>query len=421
MNDAISAHRERGWLLARQGRHELAEREYRLALAQDPHDAETHALLAMVLAEQETRRREALEEAHAAVGLAPDDPFPHYAEAHVHIEAERWDDARRAAEEAIRIDPDAPEHYVMLSAAHLGRRRWAEALEAADEALSIDPTHTGATNLRATALVHLGRKDEAGATLMGALARNPESSHTHANQGWALLHRGDRTAALNHFREALRLDPESEWAREGLAEAMKARNPLYAAMLRYFLWMNRLPARTRWMVLLGGWFGYRIVRGTAESNPSLAPWLMPLMVAYIAFVLLSWTAPQIFNAVLLASRDGRYVLSPEQRRSGAFMAAGAGAAVVLTAAALATREGWLQMGALVFAAMLIPLAATFHGPRGRPTRVMSIVTIGLYAMAALALVLGAQGIAEANAASSIVLLGVVITSWGVNIRGARAG
>ncbi len=417
MSDPTSAHTQRGWLLAQQGRHDLAEREYRLALAEDPHNADTHALLALVLAEQEPRRAEALQEARAAISLAPDDAFPHYAEARVHLEAERWDQAQRAAEEAIRIDPDDPSYYTVLSAAHLGRRRWREALEAADMALAIDPTHTGGANLRATALVHLGRKDEAGATLHGALARNPENSHTHANQGWALLHRGDRAGALAHFREALRLDPQSEWAREGLAEAMKARNPLYAGMLRYFLWMNRLPARTRWMVILGGWFGYRIARGAAAANPALAPWLTPLMVAYVAFVLLSWTAPQIFNAVLLASADGRYVLSPEQRRSGGWMAAGVAAAIALTVAALATRAGWVEMGALLFAAMLIPLAATFHGPRGRPTRVMSIVTPGLYAAAALALVLGAQGMTEADALSGIVLLGVVATSWGVNLRG----
>ncbi|HYR12222.1 MAG TPA: tetratricopeptide repeat protein [Longimicrobium sp.] len=418
MSDSIEAHRQRGWLLAQQGRAELAERELRLALAEDPYDADTHALLALVLAEQEPRRAEALEEAHAAVGLAPDDPFPHYAEARVHLEAERWDDARRAAEQAIRIDSDDAGHYVVLSAAHLGRRRWREALDAADEALALDPTHTGAANLRATALVHMGRRDEAGAALQGALARDPENSHTHANQGWALLHRGDRKAALEHFREALRLDPESEWAREGLVEALKARNPLYAGMLRYFLWMNRLPGRTRWLIVLGGWFGYRIVRGAAESNPGLAPWLAPLMIAYVAFVLLSWTAPQIFNAVLLASRDGRYVLSPEQRRSGAWMAAGVAAAVGLTVAALATGAGWLETGAILFAAMLIPLAATFHGPRGRPTRVMSIVSAVLYLVAAASLVLSVQGNNDtAGALSGIVLLGVVAVSWGANLRG----
>lgn len=419
MNDSTAAHRERGWLLAQQGRAELAEREYHLALAEDPHDADTHALLALVLARQEPRRAEALAEAREAVGLAPDEPFPHYAEAIVHIEAERWDEAQRAAEQAIRIDPDDPGHYVALSAAHLGRRRWRDALDAADDALAIDATHTGAANLRASALVHLGRKDEAGAALQGALARDPENSYTHANQGWALLHRGDRKAALGHFRESLRLDPESEWAREGLVEALKAGNPLYAGMLRYFLWMNRLPGRTRWMVLVGAWLGYQVVRGVAAANPGLLPWLTPLMIAYVAFVLLSWTAPQVFNAVLLASRDGRYVLSPEQRTSGAWMAAGVAAAIALTVAWLAAGAGWLQSGAILFAALLIPLAATFHGPRGRPTRGMAMITVGLYALATVALVLDARGTPDAaGALFGIVLLGVVATSWGANLRGS---
>ncbi|HEU4884108.1 MAG TPA: tetratricopeptide repeat protein [Longimicrobium sp.] len=416
MSDPIDARRQRGWLLAQQGRAELAEAEYRLALAEDPHDADTHALLALVLAEQEPRRAEALEEARTAVGLAPDDPFPHYAEAHVHIEAERWAQAQAAAEQAIRIDPDDPGHYVVLAAAHLGRRRWREALEAAGDALALDPEHTGAANLRATALVHLGRKDEAGAALQGALARDPENSYTHANQGWALLHRGDRTAALGHFREALRLDPEGEWAREGLVEALKAGNPLYAGMLRYFLWMNRLPGRTRWMVLLGGWFGYQVVRRAAAANPSLAPWLVPLMIAYVGFVLLSWAAPQMFNAVLLASRDGRYVLSPEQRRSGGWMAAGVAAALGLTVAALAYPGGWQQLGALMFAALLIPMAATFRGPRGRPTRVMTAITVGLYLVAALSLVLLMQQMALGITLFYVVLVSVVVISWGVNLR-----
>lgn len=419
MSDSpAAAHRERGWLLVQQRRPELAEREFRMALLQDPHDADAHALLALVLADQEGRGAEALEEARAAVALAPDEPFPYFAEARVHLEAERWDEARRAAEEAIRADPGDPLHYVVLSAAHAGRRRWNEALAAADQALEIDPEHTGASNLRASALVHLGRRDEAAATLHGTLARAPESSDTHANQGWARLHAGDRKGALGHFREALRLDPESGWAREGFAEALKARNPLYAAMLRYFLWMDRLPARTRWLVLLGGYFGYRFVRSTADANPELAPLLTPLMIAYVAFVLLSWTAPQIFNSVLLASSDGRYVLSPEQRRSGGWMAAGLAAVAGFGLTALVTRDTWAVTSTLMFAALLIPLAATFRGPRGRPTRTMSIVTVVLYAAAAGAILADAAGSGELSGTLfGLVLLGVIITSWVVNIRG----
>jgi tetratricopeptide (TPR) repeat protein len=418
MSDLSAAHRERGFLLARQGRHELAEREYRLALADDPYDADAHALLALVLAEQEPRRAEALMEARTAVHFAPDSLFSHYAEARVHLEAERWDDAQRAAERAIRIDPDNSRPYVVVAASHVHRRQWNEALTAADQALALDPTHTTAANIRATALVHLGRRDEAGAALHGALARDPEDFFTHANQGWALLHRGEREAALGHFRESLRLNPEGEWARKGLAEALKARNPLYAGMLRYFLWMDRISDRTRWMVILGGWLAYRILRGVADANPALAPWLVPLMIAYAAFVLLSWTAPQVFNAVLLASREGRYVLSPEQRVSGAWMAAGVAAAVAATVAVLATGNEWLSTGAMVFAALLIPLAATFRGPRGQATRGMAMLTAAMYAATVVSMGLDARGGHDvAGGLLAVVVLGVVAISWGVNLRG----
>ncbi|HEX8211183.1 MAG TPA: tetratricopeptide repeat protein [Longimicrobium sp.] len=414
--DAPSQHRERGWILATQGRHEMAEREYRLALAEDPHDAVTHALLAILLADLDERRADALEEARAAIRLDPEDAFAHFAEAHVHLQAERWDEAERAALTAIDIDPDDPRNHTALSFAHLGRRRWKESLAAADEALALDPGHAPALNLRANALVHLGRRDEAGATLHGALARDPENADTHANQGWALLHRGDRKGALEHFRESLRLDPEGEWARDGLAEALKARNPLYAAMLRYFLWMNRLDKRTQWMVIVGGIFGYNVVRRVAQANPGLAPWLMPLMVAYAAFVLLSWAAPQIFNAVLMASRDGRYVLSPEQRRSGGWMVAGGGAALALGVAALVTRAGWATGGAILFAGLLIPLSASFRGPRGRATPKMAAAAAVLYALAALFVVLRLMENEAADGLFGIVLLGIVAISWISNLR-----
>ncbi|HEU4884402.1 MAG TPA: tetratricopeptide repeat protein [Longimicrobium sp.] len=414
MSDPIAARRERGLLLARQGRAEMAEREYRLALAEAPYDADTHALLALLLAEQEPRRAEALLEARTAVHHAPDQMFPHYVEARVHLEAERWEQAQRAAERAIRIAPDSSRPWVVVAAAHLHRGRWQDGLNAAETALALDPTHMTAANLRARALVQLGRRDEASAALQGALAQDPENSSAHFGQGWAQLHRGDPRAALGHFREALRLDPESEAARLGLAEALKARNPLYAGMLRYFLWMQRLEPRTRWMVILGGFIAYRIADAAVVVNPALGPWLVPLMIAFAVFVLLSWTAPQVFNAVLLASRDGRYVLSPEQRTSGAWMAAGMAAAAVATGVTLASDNEWLSTGAMMFAALLIPLAVTFRGPRGRPTRGMAMVTAGLYALTTASMVLDARGTHDvAGGLFAVVVLGVVATAWGV--------
>lgn len=416
--ESTSPHRERGWLLARQGRPEMAEREYRLALADDPGDAAAHAMLALLLAEQDGRRDEALREAREAIGLAPDETLPHYAEARVHLEAERWAEAERAARQAVLLAPHDADLHALLAAVHLGGRRWPAALAAAEEALECDPEHVGAANLRASALVHLGRRGEAAAAIQGALARSPESSHTHANHGWGRLHAGDRRGALESFREALRLDPESEWAREGLAEALKARNPLYAAMLRYFLWMNRLDGRTRWMVIIGGLLGYRVLRGVAAQNPGLAPWILPLLVAYGVFVLLSWTAPQIFNAVLLLSPDGRYVLSPEQRRSGTVVGAALLLALGVAGAALLGGANGVWLSALLFGMLLMPLAATFRGPRGGPTRVMSVFTGLLYLLAVGHLGLEAAGDrASSGSLFGLVVLCVVASSWVINLRG----
>ena len=145
-------------------------------------------------------------------------------------------------------------------------------------------------NLRASALVQLGRREEAGDTIDSALARDPENAFTHANHGWARLHAGDHRAAREHLREALRLDPELDWARQGMIEALKAGNPLYGLMLRYFLWTGRLSRRGQWAVVLGGYVAFRLLGGVAADVPASRPVVVPLLVLYALFVLLTWVA-----------------------------------------------------------------------------------------------------------------------------------
>ena len=117
------------------------------------------------------------------------------------------------------------------------------------------------------ALVRLGRKSEAVDTVNYALERDPESGFSHANQGWNCLHQNNPKQALDHFREALRLDPELEYAREGMVEALKARNPVYRAMLSYFLWMGRLSDRYQWGIVIGIYFGSRVLLNFARTYP----------------------------------------------------------------------------------------------------------------------------------------------------------
>ncbi|HEX2205873.1 MAG TPA: tetratricopeptide repeat protein [Longimicrobium sp.] len=404
-----SPHQLRALVLLEQGRPDLAEPELRRALADDPHDGYLHALLGLCLARLE-RKDEALKEAREAVGLEPDFPFSHYALARVLLLQDRPAEAEAAIREALDLDPEEPDYHAVRAASFLARRRWQEALAAADAGLAADPEHADLVNLRSTALVQLGRRDEAVHALGGALARDPEDARAHANQGWALLHRGEPRRALEHFREALRLEPNSAWARAGLVEAMKARNPLYAALLRYFLWMSRLDRRTQWMVILGGLFGYRFLRAGAESTPALQPLVVPLMVVYLSFVLLSWTAEQLFNLVLLLDPLGRHALTRDQRVWSGLLGTALLVALGFVALALFADFPEALFGAMLFGGLLIPIAGTSRAS-GKARVAMAVLTGALASLAVGSVALAGTSPEASGTMFGLCLLGIVASSW----------
>jgi tetratricopeptide (TPR) repeat protein len=365
---------ERALLLFQQSRHDLAEAELRQALDHEPQDAYAHALLALCLAARE-KFDDATAEARQAIHLGPDFPFAHYAHARVLYDRNHYPEARAAIEEAIRLDSTDADYFSLLAAIHFDEKRWPDALAAAEQGLQFDSENVGCTNLRAMAMVKLGRRAEAGATIEAALAKNPDNSLTHANQGWTLLEKGEPKKALEHFREALRLDPENEWARRGIIEALKARNLIYAVMLKYFFWMSKLSSRAQWGILLGGYFGNRLLGTLANSNPDLAAWVLPLRILYISFALLTWTADPLFNLLLRLNKFGRLVLSREQVVASNFIGTSLMLAVLALGGCLGFGfdGGWL-VGALVFGLLVLPLAGTFKCATGWPRATMASYT-----------------------------------------------
>lgn len=410
------SYHQRAIVLFDQGRFDLAERSLRDALAEDHTDATAHALLALCLSELR-RRDEASAEAEAAVGLAPDEAFPHYALAHVRYDRNDFAGARRALDESIRLDPDNPSQFALSAQLFAQEARWADALAAAEEGLAIDPEHTGCTNLRVLALRQLGRAAEAATALGSALARAPEDAATHANQGWAYLQAGDQPRALEHFREALRLDPNSEWARSGIVETLKARHALYGMMLRYFFWMGRFSPATQWKISLGGILGYNVLRNLARATPSLAPLIYPVLGAYLLFVLLTWIADSLFNFVLLLDPFGRLALSREQRVGAWWMGAVIAAAIGGGTVWLFTRSPVAGEAAIMATILALPLGGTLHCHAGWPRRTMAALT-ALIAGVALVRVVTAMGMTRADQAASaysgyfwLVVLGVALASW----------
>jgi tetratricopeptide (TPR) repeat protein len=362
-------HLQRGEMLFSQGRLDLAEKELRQAIAAEPNDGTAYSYLAICLANRE-QWQEATETAQRGVGLDPDSAYAHYALASVLQDRNMYPQARASVAEALRLDPHRPAYWAMRGHLDLQQNRNKDAVEAAERGLELDPEDESCINVRAIALTNLGKRAEAGAAIAESLANNPLNAQTHANMGWTLLHQGKPKEASEHFREALRLKPDLEWARAGIAEAMKARNPVYRLFLAYFLFMARIPSNVQWGILIGGYIGYRVLNSVAKNNPSLSPYLTPLVVAYFAFAIGTIVAIPLFNLLLLTDRFGRHTLSTSQK-------VGAGVFGFMLLPPIAMLVLWAQvggpeyeLGSLLFGTLLIPVALAGLAGEGRARVVM---------------------------------------------------
>lgn len=370
----MQRHLERAQVLMQQSRVDLAANELRQALVQDPHCAIAHAMLGICLCDS-SQYNEALREVREAVHLEPDNDFCHYAHAAVLSSGNREREAREAIEAAIAINPYDADYFAKLAEIEHSQRRWKETLAAAEKGLAIDPEHVASNNLRALALVKLGRRAEAGAALESTMARQPEDAFTHANQGWLLIERNEYQKALSHFREALRLDPELEYARQGIVEALKARNPIYRFMLNYFLWMSKLSGKAQWAIILGAFFGMRILRVIARQSPGFAPLIVPIVIVYAVFALLTWLASPLFNLMLRLHPIGKWALSRDEITASNWLAACLGSAVFFLLLAFFVYDAFIIL-ALVLGLLSLPMAATFVASRGWPRNVMIAYTAG---------------------------------------------
>lgn len=392
----MSAHLQRALLLMRQDRADEAIREFHAVLAEDSGDATAHACLALLHAERGAWK-EGDDHARQAVALTPDSPFAHYALAKVFFHRQRFPEAASAIEEAIRLDPYDADSFSLLAAIRMSTSAWKKALAAADAGLAIDPEHQGCTTARSRSLLQLGDREAAAATIEGALRRNPDDSATHTTQGWAMLHGGDPNRAAEHFREALRLDPTSEYARSGIVEALKARNPIYRWLLGYFLWMEKLPPRMRWGVVVGGFFIARILARRQPASDAEGWMIGIFLAAYGAFALLTWVGDSVFNLLLLLDPLGRHALDPDQRRGA--MLFGIILLVALSLAIAGFAGGSAAMLSAAFAwGLTAMVATTIHAcqrgwPRWVTVAAVSVVAMLAAAMTAAAIAGAAIGLA----------------------------
>lgn len=398
-----------------------AERVLGEWLAHSPDDARAHTMLAYTLYLQD-RNTEALREAESAIGIEPDLPGGYYVQSLALLELGRAGSALKAIKEALRIDPENASYYAGLARIYMRQKNWRRALEAAEQGLKFDPEHNLCTNLRGMALVNLGHRDEADRTLKKALARNPENALTQANQGWALLHRGDHQQAVVHFKEALRLDPMSDWARQGVLEALKARNLLYRWLLRYFLWMSRLTHAEQGetaSIVAGAWYALRVI---ARQVPPLYVIVLPLSLFWFLFAVLTWVSRPLFALALRFDPLGRLALPEEEVKASNWAAACLITALVGVVLGIVLLVAYGNAGFFVLAAaalaMLVPLAGVFRADPGwgRVTLAVYSVLMALSGLgASIFALIGSWGWVVAGIFGAIFVLGWIVFSWTANL------
>lgn len=404
---------DRGVLLFQQSRYELAEQEFRRMLGENPNDPAAHAFLGLCLEHQE-KFDEAQRVAEQAIALAPGWAFTHSCRSQVMENRRQFSEAEKSAREAVRLDPQNADYWARLAATLFRQEKWKDAYEAAMKGLEHDPENSGCTHLRTMALTKLGRQKDAVASVDAALARDPDDAFAHTNKGWAVLHEGKPRDALVHFREALRLDPTSDYAKAGIVEALKARNPLYRWMLAYFLWMARLSNGARWGVILGGYIGARFLRTVARNNPALEPWVWPLLIVYLVFVLLTWFAYPLFNLLLRFNKFGWYALSHDQRAASNWF----GGCLALLAVAVAAYFATGSVVALVTAGfsvgMALPLVTIYSCNVGWPRKAMSAFAGAMAVVGLTAIVLTALQQPSMTISLGIFIFGFIATPWLAN-------
>lgn len=375
-------------------------------LDHDPDNADLLALRALV--------RSALKDPSAALAMSGravtldrNSSFAHWAYG-AQLESDgQFEPAERAASRALELDASNVDAAALLAQLAIRRGAYAEAVAIADHGLEVHPGHEPCLGLKAYALRYsepTAKTDDAFASLLAAY---PLSGFGRAGLGWSSLDRGDVDGAREHFEQALALDPGADWARDGLIEATKAKNPIYRRILRLFLWFGRIDSRTRWAIIIGGIVGFNALSEVMDASPALTLVAIPLMLAWVGFVLLSWTWQSLSDFVLMMDADARKLVTRERRMAALLVGGTCLATFFLAWFALMGRSGRIGLGALAAAFFVIPLSGVFNTPIGWPRQVMKTYTIGVAAL----IVVGLLGPESVAGSLGVALWGSVLGSW----------
>ena len=374
MTESVPLQRAR--LLLSQHRVDQAIEQLQQALQLDPNDGFAHALLALCWLQNKDRIADATRESEIAVHLAPDEPFAYYVMATVRMQRKLLPEAHAAIATAISLDPTGTQYHATQASLFIQQNKWQPALESATKGLEFDPEDESCLTTQSLALERLGRTTDALTQARQAVTNDPNSGYAHAMVGWALLHKHQHKEAQESFREALRLEPTNDFARSGMMEALKSNYLMFRLVFSFYSWLSRLARGAQWAIILGLFFGVRMLRSLARTYPWLEPWITPIFILYLSFALMSWILDPLFNTFLRFNKFGKYLLSDKERTASNLVA---GVIVLAGLIALGCVLKQDYQSALILPLFIIlltmPISLMFRVDRGWPTVVAVIATI----------------------------------------------
>jgi tetratricopeptide (TPR) repeat protein len=305
---------QRAFILIGQRRYSDAETELRGLLAESPSEARAHAMLALCIAEDDARAAEALDEAHAAISHDPDEALAHYSLAAVKLKQKDYAASLAASNEAIRLEPLDALYWAMKARGEFFSDRFQEMLQSAQMGLQLDPENLECRNLLSVALERTGAISTSLDEAIETLRMDPDDDDSHTTLGYALLHNGKHVEARNAFREALRLNPMNDYARHGMMQAISSRSFIFRTVHRFYSWLNRMPAQRQMLVLFGGWILMQVLNRIGSTNAAVAVLVLPILLLYLTFAVLTWIATPLFQTFLRFHPFGKHLLQQQEIR-----------------------------------------------------------------------------------------------------------
>jgi tetratricopeptide (TPR) repeat protein len=315
--NATETHLARARHLFNLHRFDAARQEIEQALASDPDNTEALQYLSLICYNTKDYKN-GLQAATQMLGKRPDDAVAHYCAALNLIELKKLPEAENHIHKALALNADEPSFYAVLAHIYIEKKEFETALRIAENGLELDPSDLSCLNYRTICLTKLGRKAETHHAVLETLAAAPDNAYTHTNVGWSKLELGDYQGAKQHFAEALRLDPSYEYARDGMLEALKAKNFFYRYFLFYVFWLSKKTEKNQWVFIAGLYFGTQVIgRYSADY-----PFLTPIFYILVAFALLSWVVTPFFNLVLRFDSVARHALNDDERHGSTVVGIG---------------------------------------------------------------------------------------------------